>query len=207
MNDFQTVNDVVNESVRNSSYYTVAISSCVFILYTLIVNLISYFKTKSKNKPILEMSKAMKEMTENIVKLNAVLDKTFKEAERKEIHKCKNVIELAFRNFASHISQECEDIITHNNIEKNKEFITDNITKLVSTEYYKLYSILSSYEINEVNVANRLKEEWIKEVANNMIAIIYDGQEAISRINQLNNRLFVYIDEYSTYINNKTFNT
>ena len=34
MNDFQTVNDVVNESVRNSSYYTVAISSCVFILYT-----------------------------------------------------------------------------------------------------------------------------------------------------------------------------
>ena len=207
MNDFQTINDIVNESVRNSSYYTVAISSCVFILYTLIVNLISYFKTKSKNKPILEMSKAMKEMTENIVKLNAVLDKTFKEAERKEIHKCKNVIELAFRNFASQISQECEDIITHNNIEKNKVFITDNITKLVSTEYYKLYSILSSYEINEVNVANRLKEEWIKEVADNMIAIIYDGQEAISRINQLNNRLFVYIDEYSTYINNKTFNT
>ena len=207
MNDFQTINDIVNESIRNSSYYTVAISSCVFILYTLIVNLISYFKTKSKNKPILEMSKAMKEMTENIVKLNAVLDKTFKEAERKEIHKCKNVIDLAFRNFASRISQECEDIITHNNIEKNKEFITDNITKLVSTEYYKLYSILSSYEINEVNVANRLKEEWIKEVANNMIAIIYDGQEAIARINQLNNRLFVYIDEYSTYINNKTFNT
>ena len=207
MNDFQTINDIVNESIRNSSYYTVAISSCVFILYTLIVNLISYFKTKSKNKPLLEMSKAMKEMTENIVKLNAVLDKTFKEAERKEIHKCKNVIELAFRNFASRISQECEDIITHNNIEKNKEFITDNITKLVSTEYYKLYSILSSYEINEVNVANRLKEEWIKEVADNMIAIIYDGQEAISRINQLNNRLFVYIDEYSTYINNKTFNT
>ena len=207
MNDFQTINDIVNESVRNSSYYTVAISSCVFILYTLIVNLISYFKTKSKNKPILEMSKAMKEMTENIVKLNAVLDKTFKEAERKEIHKCKNVIELAFRNFASRISQECEDIITHNNIEQNKEFITDNITKLVSTEYYKLYSILSSYEINEVNVANRLKEEWIKEVADNMIAIIYDGQEAIARINQLNNRLFVYIDEYSTYINNKTFNT
>ena len=207
MNDFQTVNDVVNESVRNSSYYTVAISSCVFILYTLIVNLISYFKAKSKNKPLLEMSKAMKEITENIVKLNAVLDKTFKEAERKESHKCKTVIDLAFRNFASQISQECEDIITHNNIEKNKVFITDNITKLVSTEYYKLYSILSAYEINEVNVATKLKEEWIKEVADSAISIIYSPQEAIVRINQLNNRLFVYIGEYSTYINNKTFNT
>ena len=207
MHDFQTINDIVNESIRNSSYYTVAISSCVFILYTLIVNLISYFKSKSKNKPLLEMSKAMKEMTENIVKLNTILDKTFKDVERKEASKCKNVIELAFRNFASHISQECEDIITHNNIEKNKEFITDNITKIISTEYYKLYSILSAYEINEVNVATKLKEEWIKEVADSAISVIYSPQDAIVRINQLNSRLLIYSCDYSTYINNKTFNT
>ena len=121
MHDFQTINEIVSESVRNSSYYTVAISSCVFILYALITNLVSYFKTKSKNKPLIEMSKAMVEMTENIVKLNTILDKTFKDAERKEISKCKIVIDLAFRTFASRISQQCESIITHNNIEKNKE--------------------------------------------------------------------------------------
>ena len=207
MHDFQTINDLVNESVRNSSYYTVAISSCVFILYALITNLVSYFKAKSKNKPLIEISKAMIEMTENIVKLNTILDKTLKDAERKEASKCKVVIDLAFRNFASRISQQCESIITHNNIEKNKEFITDNITKLVSTEYYKLYSILSAYEINEVNVASKLKEEWIKEVSNNIIAIVYTGQDAISRINQLNNRLLIYSCDYTTYINNKTFNT
>ena len=207
MSDFQTINDVVNESVRNSSYYTVAISSCVFILYTLIIHLIGYFKSKNKNKPLIEMSKAMKEITENIVKLNAVLDKTFKEAERKEFYKCKVVIDLGFRNFASRVSHECESIISHNNIEKNKEFITDNITKLVSTEYYKLYSIFSAYEINEINVASKLKEDWIKEVADNMIAIIYNEQDAIKRINQLNNKLLIYISNYSTYINNKTFNT
>ena len=79
MDDFQTINDIVNESVRNSSYFTVAISSCVFILYTLIVQLISYFKQKSKNKPILEMANAIKENTSNIVKLNAVPDKILKE--------------------------------------------------------------------------------------------------------------------------------
>ena len=207
MHDFQTINEIVSESVRNSSYYTVAISSCVFIIYALITNLVSYFKAKTKNKPLIEISKAMMEMTENIVKLNTILDKTLKDAERKEISKCKIVIDLAFRNFASHISQECEDIITHNNIEKNKEFITDNIAKLVSTEYYKLYSILSAYEINEVNVASRLKEEWIKEVSNNIIAIVYAEQDAISRINQLNSRLLIYSCDYSTYINNKTFNT
>ena len=207
MHDFQTINEIVSESVRNSSYYTVAISSCVFILYALITNLVSYFKAKNKNKPLIEISKAMAEMTENIVRLNTILDKTFKDVERKEASKCKTVIDLAFRNFASRISQQCESIITHNNIEKNKEFITDNITKIISTEYYKLYSILSAYEINEVNVATKLKEEWIKEVADSAISIIYSPQEAIVRINQLNSRLLIYSCDYSTYINNKTFNT
>lgn len=207
MNDFQTISNIVNESIKNSSYYTVAISSCVFILYTLIIQLVGYFKGKAKNKPIIIMSDTMKEMAANIVRLNTILDKTFKEGERKEIHKCKTVINLGFKAFASRISQECESIIIHNNIVQNKVFITENITKLVSTEYFKLYSILSSYEINEVNVATKLKEEWIKEVADSVISIIYDGQDSISRITQLNNRLMIYVGDYSTYINNKTFNT
>ena len=206
MHDFQTINEIVSESVRNSSYYTVAISSCVFILYALITNLVSYFKTKSKNKPLIEISKAMVEMTENIVKLNTILDKTLKDAERKEISKCKIVIDLAFRTFASRISQQCESIITHNNIEKNKEFITDNITKLVSTEYYKLYSILSAYEINEVNVANKLKEEWIDSIAKKCLQIIYSNQDSLTRIRQLNDRLIIITEEHSIYINNKVFN-
>lgn len=207
MNDFQTINEIVNESVRNSSYYTVAISSCVFILYTLIVQLIGYFKQKSKNKPLLEMAEALKENTANIVKLNSVLDKTLREAERKTIRQCNDAIELSFKSFAFKISQEVTDVIIHNNIDKNKELITENITKLVSTEYYKLYSVLSAYEINEVNVASRLREGWIKEVTDNILSIVYDGQDAISRITHINAKLNVSVSEYSTYINNKTFNT
>ena len=207
MDDFQTINDIVNESVRNSSYFTVAISSCVFILYTLIVQLISYFKQKSKNKPILEMANAIKENTSNIVKLNAVLDKIFKEAERKEASKCRNTIELGFTTFKSKISQEIERIIINNNIEENKQLILDNVTKLVSTEYYKLYAVLSLYEINETNVSKRLKDEWIKEIAEDVINIVYNGQDATSRIAQINNRLLIHISNYSTFVINKTFNT
>ena len=207
MEDFQTINDIVNESIKNSSYYTVAISSCVFILYTLIIQLIGYFKSKSKDKPIIEMSKAMKEMASNIVKLNTILDKTLKEADRKKIRQCEIIIDIGFKTFAYKVGQEIVSIIAHNNIDRNKELIVGNITKLVSTEYYKLYSNLSAYEINEVNVASRLKDEWIKEVADNIIAIVYNEQDAITRITQVNNRLDVCISEYSTYINNKTFNT
>ena len=207
MNDFQTINDIVNESIRNSSYITVIISSGIFIVYTLIVQLVSYLKSKNKSKPLIEMAVAIKENTANIVKLNSVLDKTFRDAERKETVKTKNVIELAFRSFASKISQECEDIIIHNNIAKNRQLIVDNITKIVSTEYYKLYAILSLYEVNEINVASKLKEDWIKEVTDNIITIVYNEENELNRITQLNNKLLIYIADYSTFINNKTFNT
>ena len=207
MNDFQTVNDIVNESVRNSSYYTVAVSSCVFILYTLIVQLIGYFKGKAKNKPLIEMAEAIKENTENVVRLNGVLDKTLQGAEKKKVRQCESAIELAFRASSLRIIQEAASIIAHNNIDKNKEFIVSNINKFVSTEYYRLYSALAIYEINDVNVASRLKEEWIKEIADNIVDIIYNGQDAMTRVTQINNRLNVCINEYSTYINNKTFNT
>ena len=207
MNDFQTVNDIVNESVRNSSYYTVAISSCVFILYTLIVQLIGYFKGKAKNKPLIEMAEAIKENTENVVKLNSVLDKTLQGAEKKKVRQCESAIDLAFKASSLRIVQEAASIIAHNNIDKNREFIVGNINKLVSNEYYRLYSALAIYEINDVNVASRLKEEWIKEIADNLVDIIYNGQDAMTRITQVNNRLNVCVNEYSTYINNKTFNT
>lgn len=207
MNEFQTINEIVNESVRNSSYVTVLISSCVFICYTLIIKLIDYFKAKNKSKPLLEMSIALKEMAENIVKLNSVLDKTLKDAEKKEVRQCSNAINLGFKAFAFNLSQACDGIIAHNNIDKNKEFIISNINKLVTTEYYKLYSTLSVYEIFEVNVASRLKPEWVKEVADALISIVYDEQDALTRITHVNNRLNIVISEYSTFVNNKTFNT
>ena len=207
MNDFQTIQDVVNESVRNSSYITVIISSCIFIIYTLIIRLIDYFKSKDKNKPLIEMANAIKENTANIVKLNGVLDKTLKDAERRKITQCEKAIELAFEAFGFKIVQESSYTVAHNNIETNKELIIGNMAKFVSAEYYKLYSALSSYEINEVNVATKLKEDWIKEVTDAVVAIIYNGQDGITRITQLTSRIVIYINEYSTYVSNKIFNT
>lgn len=206
MNDFETINNLIEQTVRSSSYITVAISSTVFILYTLIIKTIDYFKIKNRNKLLVDMAEAIKENTANVVRLNSVLDKTFKEAERKEISKCRMTIENAFVTFKSNIAQDCMNIIIHNNIDQNKQLIVDNISKLVSTEYYNLYSTFSAYEINDVNVATRLKEEWIKEITDSIISIIYNRQEAIDRIAQLNNRLFIAVGTYITYMNNKVFN-
>ena len=49
MDEFQTVNQIVGEAVKNSSYVTVLISSGVFIAYTLIIRLVELFKAKDRN--------------------------------------------------------------------------------------------------------------------------------------------------------------
>lgn len=206
MNEFQQINELVDNSIRNSSYISVLISSCVFIAYMLINKVIDYFKSKEKNKPFMEMAKAIKDVSDNVVRLNNVLDKTFQNAEKKEIAKTKEVINLAFNSFQNNISRECIDMIIHNHIEENKQYIIENINKLISTEYYKVYATLSAYDVNGINVSTKLEKEWIDELIKSIVNIMFNGQDVDVRISQLNARLMVDINTYSTYTYNKVFN-
>ena len=206
MNDLQTVNEIINTAVKDSSYITVIISCGVFILYTLINKVIELYKAKNRNKPMLEMASAIKQVSENVVKLNQVLDKTFQDAEVKEANRISNIITASFNSFKSEIITRSIDIIVHNNIETNKESIKQSVYRTVSTEYYKVYSIFSAYEHDKVNVATKLKEEWIDAVTEEVLQIIYNGQDATDRIRQINNKLTIDTEEYSIYINNKVFN-
>lgn len=206
MDELQAVNDIVNNAVKDSSYTTVLISSGVFILYTLIIKVVDYYKSKDKHKPLLEMASAIKEISENVVKLNQVLDKTIQDAEQKESDRISNVISASFLSFKSSILDQCIDTIIHNNIEINKDNVTQNVYKTVSTEYYKLYSIFSAYEHDSINVATKIKEEWIDDTTDECIAIIYNGDTPLSRIRQLNHKLGLIAEEYSIYIKNKILN-
>ena len=206
MDELQTVNDIVSNAVKNSSYITVLISSGVFILYTLIIKIVDIYKSKDKNKPLFEMASAIKDVSENVVKLNQVLDKTIQDAEQKEYDRIGNVIIASFLSFKSAILDQCMDTIIHNNVEANKDNITQNVYKTVSTEYYKLYSIFSAYEHDSVSVAAKIKEEWIDDVTDECIAIIYNGADALSRIRSLNHKLSIICEEYSIYLKNKILN-
>ncbi len=206
MNDLQAVNEIINTAVKDSSYTTVIISCGVFILYTLINKVIELYKAKDRNKPMLEMASAIKQVSENVVKLNQVLDKTFQDAEIKEANRITNIITASFNSFKSEIITRAIDIIVHNNIEANRESVKQSIYRTVSTEYYKVYSIFSAYEHDKINVATKLKEEWIDAVTEEVLQIIYNGQNATDRIRQINNKLAIDTEEYSIYINNKVFN-
>ncbi len=206
MDELQAVNDIVGNAVKNSSYTTVLISSGVFIVYTLIIKLVELYKSKDKNKPLLEMASAIKDVSENVVKLNQVLDKTIQNAEQKEYNRIENVVSASFLSFKSSILDQCIDIIIHNNIEENKDNITQNLYKTVNTEYYKLYSTFSAYEHDSVNVSTKIKEEWIDDVTDECIAIIYDGTDSLSRIRRINHKLSLIAEEYAIYIKNKILN-
>lgn len=207
MEEFNQINNIIAESIKDTSYITVLISSIVYIVYTLIIKLVDLFKAKDRNRPIVEMAAAVKQVSENVVKLNGVLDKAFQDAETKERTKVKNAICTAFDSFKWAVANTCHEIIIHNNIEQNKVLIKQNLFKVTSTEYYKLYNVFSAYELDGICVATKLKEEWIDAVTNECLAIIYDGQDSINRISQISNKLLILTNEYSIYINNKVFNS
>nr|DAJ58194.1 MAG TPA: hypothetical protein [Crassvirales sp.] len=207
MEEFNQINDIIAESIKDTSYITVLISSGVYLAYTLIIKLVDLFKAKDRNRPIVEMAAAVKQVSENVVKLNGVLDKAFQDAETKERNKVKNAICTAFDSFKWAVANTCHEIIIHNNIEQNKVLIKQNLFKVTSTEYYKLYNVFSAYELDGICVATKLKEEWIDAVTNECLDIIYDGQDSINRISQISNKLLILTNEYSIYINNKVFNS
>lgn len=206
MNDLQSINELISSAVKDSSYVTVIISSCVFLIYTAIIKIVDIVKAKDRAKPLIEMANAVREISQNVVKLNDVLDKTIKESEAKEINRINQIIDVSFDSFKSSILNECIDIIIHNNIETNRDSIKQNIYKCVNTEYYKIYSIFSSYEHDDINVSTSIKDEWIDDVTSECLKIIYNGQEAINRIRQLNNKFNIITEEYSIYVKNKVFN-
>ena len=206
MDDFNRVNQIVSDAIKNSSYITVLISSGVYILYTLIVRLVDLFKAKDRNKPLIQMNSAIKEVSENVVKLNAVLDKQIQDAESKELTKARQVISLAFDSFRANISKTCNEIIIHNNIEENRDLIRENLFKTISTEYYKLYNVFSAYEVDGINIATKIKDEWIDDTTKECLEVIYDGQDKDVRIGQIINKLTIIANEHSVYVNNKVFN-
>lgn len=206
MDDFNQVNQIVSDAIKDSSYITVLISSGVYILYTIIIRLVDLFKAKDRNKPLIQMASAIKEVSENVVKLNTVLDKQIQDAESKELTKVRQVISLAFDSFRANISKTCNEIIIHNNIEENRDLIRENLFKTVSTEYYKLYNVFSAYEVDGINIATKIKDEWIDDTTKECLEVIYDGQDKDVRIGQILNKLTIIANEHSVYVNNKVFN-
>lgn len=192
--------------IESGNLWAILICACVFILYHLIIKTYDTIKAKEKNKPIIDMGNSIREMNTNLINLNVIISKSIQDSTKKDVERCKHTIKLAFTSFESKLFNSCRDIIINNNIETNKEFIVSNIHQIVNTEYYNVLSYLSLYEFGNKNVSSKLKERWIDDIVNDLIAIIYNGQDAKNRISSIRSRLSAKMSDYSVYVYNKTFN-
>ena len=72
--------------------------------------------------------------------------------------------------------------------------------------HYKLYNVFSAYEVDGINIATKIKDEWIDDTTKECLEVIYDGQDKDVRIGQILNKLTIIANEHSVYVSNKVFN-
>ena len=75
--------------------------------------------------------------------------------------------------------------------------------KMILLVFIKIKIIQSHYF---VSLATKIKENWIDDVTDECITIMYNGNDALTRIRQLNHKLGLISEEYSTYLKNKILN-
>lgn len=121
--------------------------------------------------------------------------------------KCKISIELAFIAFVKELCDFGFLTIYNNHLDENRSIIESNVESIINSEYYKVYSILSLYEINGRKVSQNLKPEWKEELSDGLINVIYnDKLNDIEKVNMLRTKLNIKGKDYSNYVYNNTFN-
>ena len=76
---------------------------------------------------------------------------------------------------------------------------------IVNAEYYTVYSTLSSYTINNVNVCDVMNNEWISSIEKDIIDIIYNTKlSKEDKILSFTNKINIKFQSYITYIINHT---
>ena len=112
-------------------------------------------------------------------------------------------------NITSKIIQNdyAKETIINNNIDIKADIIKSNISHLVNNEYYKVYSTLALYQVNDERPSTAMKEEWKRELIEDIESIIFnDGLNTLDKINTMDIKLSIRIEDYSTYVYNKCFN-
>jgi len=119
--------------------------------------------------------------------------------------KCKTAIEDSMYASGMRLINFVSSTIINNHIELNKENILANVQNIVNAEYYSVYSTLSLYVINGTKVSESLNKQWMKDVEDDIISIIYSTNlDKEDKIMAFTNKINIKFQSYITYIINNT---
>lgn len=168
----------------------------VVALYLIINKILDNGKEDSQIKISAEITKSFNIMSQFLTDITKnIIDK--------EKDKCKNAIEDSMYSTCMRLVQFISSTLINNHVDANKDAILSNISNLVNTEFYSIFSTLSMYKINGVIVSDYLDKEWMAVIEQDMIDIIYvNMMDKDDKILSFSNRITLKFQTYITYITN-----
>lgn len=180
----------------------------VVAIYLIIIKLIDskkeVEKSKLENERESKINRNLQDISDGFAKLNKFFDYYTKDIIDKDDNKCKFAIKTAFAAMSKSITNYSIQVIINNNVDENREVIIDNISHLINTEYYNVYSCFLLYRVGDIKLSELLKDEWKQELIDDVINIIFNKKlSAERRIYNVNNKINIRINDYCTTITNK----
>lgn len=183
--------DILSEALKQG--LTPAIVIAVYLIVSKVID------SKKENAQI----KLNSELTKSINNIsNFIVDLT-KNIVNKDKDKCKVAIEDSMYSAGMRLCKFVSTTVINNHIDTNKANVLANIHNIANAEFYNVYSTLSLYIINETKVSDFLNKEWISDVEQDMIEIIYnDKLSKEDKILSFSNKINIKFQSYITNVIN-----
>ena len=174
------------------------IPAIIIAIYLIIIKIIDNKKEKTQTQINTELTKSINIISNFIISLTKNIVYNDKD-------KCKIAIEDSMFSSGMRLCNFVSTTIINNNVDVNKENVLANIHNIVNAEFYNVYSTLSMYVINDKKVADYLNKQWIEDVEEDMIHIIYNTElSKENKIISFSNKINIRFKSYITYIINHT---
>ena len=183
--------DILGDALRQGIAPAIVVA-----IYLIITKIIDNHKEAAQIKLSAELTKSINSISSFILGLTKNIVSRDKE-------KCKMAIEDSMYSTGMRLVNFMSTTVVNNHITVNKENIISNIKNIVNAEYYTIYSSLSLYVIDDKKVSDYLNKEWITDIENDMIDIIYNNVlNKEDKILTFSNKINIRFQSYITYIIN-----
>jgi len=168
----------------------------VVAIYLIVVKIIDNKKEATQTKLNSELIKSINNISQFIADMTKnIIDK--------DKDKCKVAIEDAMYSSGMRLLTFASTTIVNNHIDLNKDIVLANIHSIVNSEYYNIYQSLSLYKINDKRPSDMMKKDWIDEIENIIVKVMYnDKLNKEDKIISVNNRVNLKFQNYVSYIIN-----
>lgn len=184
------------EQIVNSFQYGLP-AAVIIAIYLIVIKVLDVRKDKKK----IEMSGSL---ISTIDKLNNFLEFFTRDIIKKEQDKCEHAIKSSFDGFSKSLIKFSITTIINNNVHDNSDLIKENVTQLVKTEFWNVYTCLSLFNANDCRVCEYLDKSWKTELIDDICSIIFDNKlDKEHRIYMITNKIDLVINSFCVHVINK----